>query len=142
MLQANETFKFSSVLNILLTSRQLQYVALAPAIPRTPFSSPPEITSECILSECEFPSKVNPFYTPKEDFLDFVNNLQFDLDRFYTIRHLRMLLSHQLNPPDVKTSWGEVQSMQDYLGKLFHVYPLITIFADKEFYGLEPEQGK
>ena len=139
--RANETFNFLLFEHIThLTSIAVR--GFGSCNSPNSFFFPPEITSECILSEYEFPSKVNPFYTPKEDFRDFVNNLQFDLDRFYTIRHLRMLLSHQLNPPDVKTSWGEVQSMQDYLGKLFHVYPLISIHADKEFYGLEPEQGK
>ena len=139
--RANETFNFLLFEHIThLTSIAVR--GFGSCNSPNSFFFPPEITSECILSEYEFPSKVNPFYTPKEDFRDFVNNLQFDLDRFYTIRHLRMLLSHQLNPPDVKTSWGEVQSMQNYLERLFHVYPLITIFADKEFYGLEPEQGK
>lgn len=100
------------------------------------FFFPPEITQDYDSLEPSVPFKINPFYTPKKSPLDSVNNLEFDLERFHSVQRLRALLFYRLPASGSK---GEVQSMQKYLDKLFSVRPLISVYADKEYLGLDPD---
>ena len=102
---------------------------------------------ETIQDEFWFPDKkveiLKPFYAPTEDGYPFYppNEVKLGLDECEFLHQVTLLLFSTLNPADAAYS-GEIDTMRNYLDKLFIACPPISKYADKEFYGIPPSENQ